>query len=628
MESIHPDDEKRVELKGFGEYLHFLRAEFRTFEWLFKEFTTSEIRRHAVWMLICLALATACITVQPLIVAWAMNSLAAKEFSAVILAIAAFGLCALVHHAFFTLEGVEHEWVLGLAMCRLDERITELLFSKTLGQHERHGSSLNYASIDKGKWKAVGFMDILVFQGIPATVTALCCLVLLCIMSPLFGLCASVLSALFYVWSLWLNYRVVSTMNPIEREFRRINRVRIERWEKVQRVVTNGRSRAEIKQMSQAMEKNMAKDRAFWIWLIRQFNIRTFLLQRTLVIGALAWGSYEVYRGDWELGFVFPLVMWAEGLNSSLLTLSMVERMIGRDIVPVQLMTEALSLKPSFDVYEGIELVRNGPLKVRFSDLSYSYRDDKGEEHPVLRNISLLINPGEKLALLGPSGAGKTTLMKLLLRFDDPKKGAVLVNDRPLWEYGMPSYMRQVGYIPQQASIFDSTIGENLLYGVHGKQRFSLRDNDHEKLWELMRTLKIDFGRRLTHGLDTLVGHHGLKLSGGQSQRVMIGAAVAKNPRLMVIDEATSSLDSTTEREVQGGLEEALAHGTTALIVAHRLSTVRTLCDRFAVLRPLEELKDGEPQVEAVASSFEELAKCSPTFRRLAKDQGVIVNGL
>ena len=147
------------------------------------------------------------------------------------------------------------------------------------------------------------------------------------------------------------------------------------------------------------------------------------------------------------------------------------------------------------------------------------------------------------------------------------------------------------------------------------------------KLWQLMQSLKIDFGARLHNGLNTLVGRHGLKLSGGQAQRVMIGAAVAKQPRLMVIDEATSSLDSTTEREVQEGLAEALKEGVTALIVAHRLSTVRNLCDRFVVMRPLEGLQDGESQIEAVASSFEELAKISPTFRQLAEDQGVYIEG-
>ena len=144
-----------------------------------------------------------------------------------------------------------------------------------------------------------------------------------------------------------------------------------------------------------------------------------------------------------------------------------------------------------------------------------------------------------------------------------------------------------------------------------------------EEVWGLMRLLEIDFGQRLDKGLDTKVGKHGLKLSGGQAQRLMIGAAVIGKPWFMVIDEATSSLDSTTERKVQRGLSKILSGNTSALIVAHRLSTVRHLCTKFVVLRPAEQVKEGESQVEAIASSFEELYLCSPTFRSLADDQEI-----
>jgi ATP-binding cassette subfamily B protein len=286
-------------------------------------------------------------------------------------------------------------------------------------------------------------------------------------------------------------------------------------------------------------------------------------------------------------------------------------------------MIEALDLPPSFDVHAGERLHRNGPLMVEFRNISYAYGEAGSPSHKVLHDFNLTIREGEKVALIGPSGAGKTTVMKLLLRFDDPCKGNIRINRKPLKRLLLKSYMEQIGYIPQQAMIFDSTLGENVLYGASKDERCTLTENSHEKLWDLMRSLKIDFGTRLSNGLDTLVGRHGLKLSGGQAQRVMIGAAVAKKPRLMVIDEATSNLDSTTEKEVQEGLSKALEGGVTALIVAHRLSTVRNLCTRFVVLKPIETLSAGERQIEAVAGSFEELYAISPTFRQLADDQGV-----
>ncbi|HSD12433.1 MAG TPA: ATP-binding cassette domain-containing protein, partial [Patescibacteria group bacterium] len=186
----------------------------------------------------------------------------------------------------------------------------------------------------------------------------------------------------------------------------------------------------------------------------------------------------------------------------------------------------------------------------------------------------------------------------------------------------LASWTRLVGYIPQQAQVLDGTLRYNLLYGLPEKERGAVTD---EELWDVMRKLQIDFGERLTEGLDTVVGRRGIKLSGGQAQRLMIGAAVLKRPRFMIIDEATSSLDSTTEKAVQEGLAKVLPKETSALIITHRLSTVRSLCTKFIVLRTAEAVADGTPQVEAVAGSFEELYAVSPTFRRLADDQGVHV---
>ncbi|HBP00083.1 TPA: hypothetical protein DD617_02755 [Candidatus Uhrbacteria bacterium] len=163
-------------------------------------------------------------------------------------------------------------------------------------------------------------------------------------------------------------------------------------------------------------------------------------------------------------------------------------------------------------------------------------------------------------------------------------------------------------------------MASNLLYGVQSERQSQVTEND---LWKVVKRLQIHFGKRLTHGLQTRVGRHGLKLSGGQAQRLMIGAAAAREPRFMIIDEATSSLDSTTERQVQQGLAEVLGEGMGALIIAHRLSTVRDLCGKFVVLRPIDGVQGEEAQIEAVASSFEELYLLSSTFRQLADDQGI-----
>jgi ATP-binding cassette subfamily B protein len=245
------------------------------------------------------------------------------------------------------------------------------------------------------------------------------------------------------------------------------------------------------------------------------------------------------------------------------------------------------------------------------------------EAPAALTRVSFAIEPGEKVALLGASGAGKTTVMRKLLRFDDPTSGCVLVDGIDLRTIRQTSWRQGIGYIPQQAQVFDGSIRYNLTYRLSPEERARVTDAD---LWKLMQLLQIAFKDRLTQGLDTIVGKNGIKLSGGQAQRLMIGAAVIKRPWLLVVDEATSSLDSATEHEVQAGLATVLSgSATSALIVAHRLSTVRHLCTKFVVLKAANEVPGGESQVEAIASSFEVLYRESPTFRRLADYQGVAV---
>jgi ABC-type multidrug transport system fused ATPase/permease subunit len=241
---------------------------------------------------------------------------------------------------------------------------------------------------------------------------------------------------------------------------------------------------------------------------------------------------------------------------------------------------------------------------------------DNKDSIPTLESVSFTIEPGEKVALIGPSGAGKSTIMKLLLRYMDPTEGRILIDGVDLQHVDLGTWLTQIGYVAQQFEVFDGTIRYNLTYGLGEERKKSITDDD---IWKIMRTLQIDFGDRLINGLDTRIGFNGIKLSGGQNQRLMIGAAALKEPRFMIIDEATSSLDATTERLVQDGLEKVLVN-CGALIVTHRLNTVRRICDRFILL---DRVEGSGGTIHAVADSFEELAEISPAFRRLAEDQGI-----
>jgi ABC-type multidrug transport system fused ATPase/permease subunit len=201
--------------------------------------------------------------------------------------------------------------------------------------------------------------------------------------------------------------------------------------------------------------------------------------------------------------------------------------------------------------------------KVRFEDVEFAYEPGK----PVLHGISFLAKPGTVTALVGSSGSGKSTIISLLCAFHTPTRGRVLVDEIDLSWVNLNTYRSQLGVVLQDSFLFDGTIRENIL--------FSRPDATEEQFLFACRTARVDeFAERYPDGYDTIVGERGVKLSGGQRQRLSIARALLAEPRILILDEATSSLDSESEAMIQAGLNQ-LMQGRTTFVIAHRLSTIR-----------------------------------------------------
>ena len=199
---------------------------------------------------------------------------------------------------------------------------------------------------------------------------------------------------------------------------------------------------------------------------------------------------------------------------------------------------------------------------ITFENVSFHYRPDR----PIVKNLNLTISPGEKVAIVGASGAGKSTLVKLLFRFYDPSEGRIVIDGQDIRNICQHSLRRVIGIVPQDTVLFNQSIFENIRYGNP-----QASDAEVEQAIELAH-LK-DFINELPEGAATTVGERGLKLSGGEKQRVAIARTILKRPPILVFDEATSSLDSTSERSILSALQE-ISQGHTSLVIAHRLSTI------------------------------------------------------
>tara|TARA_R110000737_G_scaffold335311_2_gene354036 strand:- start:127 stop:1785 length:1659 start_codon:yes stop_codon:yes gene_type:complete len=298
------------------------------------------------------------------------------------------------------------------------------------------------------------------------------------------------------------------------------------------------------------------------------------------IVAVIWYGATLVSAGDMSVGDLVSFVLYTTFIGGSIAGLGdiygQVQKAIGSSERVLEILNEATEKQT------GTAFLGRMKGSIRFDKVSFHY--PTRPEYRVLNELSLHAEPGEKIALAGHSGAGKSTIIQLLLKFYEVGSGSILLDDKSITDWDPQGLRKNIGMVPQEVLLFGGSIRENIRYAKPDA-------SDEELLQAAKQANALEFIDKFPEGLDTLVGERGIKLSGGQRQRIAIARAILKDPAILILDEATSSLDAETESLVQEALDK-LMKGRTTIIIAHRLSTIRKV-DRIYVIKDGQVIEEG-----------------------------------
>ncbi|MFC1567127.1 ABC transporter ATP-binding protein [bacterium] len=291
-------------------------------------------------------------------------------------------------------------------------------------------------------------------------------------------------------------------------------------------------------------------------------------------------GGYQVVEGPMTQGDFFAFIGAIVSLYNPVRSLSNLNNTIQQSLAASERVFRILDIKPTIIECENPITLEKLNDKIEYKNVNFCYVDGI----KVLNNINLSIKKGEMIALVGPSGGGKSTLINVLPRFYDINSGEILIDGKSVKDISISSLRKRISIVTQEISLFNESVRENISFGDINA--------DFGKIIEASKIAHADeFIEKMPDKYDTIVGEHGIKLSGGQRQRISIARAILKDPDILILDEATSALDSESERFIQAALEK-LVHNKTMLVVAHRLSTIRQ-ADRVVVIDKGEIVEQG-----------------------------------
>ncbi len=401
---------------------------------------------------------------------------------------------------------------------------------------------------------------------------------------------------------------VILLMLPVMNQSRKIGRVRQDELAKFTSDSTDVLGEVRLVKSSNGEEHELAKgnrriDNLYHVGrkeaLINSVTQPiTNMLMMIMFLGILGYGAIRVMNGAMTMGALVSFLMYLFQIISPVVVISQLFNNMAKTSGATERIQQILTEPEEFVADKAEKDIASAPLK--FENVDFAYEEGK----PVLRDVSFETKPNAVVAFAGPSGGGKSTIFSLIERFYQPTGGEILIGEENIENVDLAKWREQIGLVSQDAAVMPGTIRDNLTYGLR-------REVSDEELWDALRMAYADgFVSEMEDQLETEIGERGIKLSGGQRQRIAIARAFLRDPKILMLDEATASLDAESEATVQKALGD-LMQGRTTLVIAHRLSTIVD-ADKIYFI---------ENGTVSGAGTHQELLKTTPLYAQYVKDQ-------
>ncbi|MEE9351316.1 MAG: ABC transporter ATP-binding protein/permease [Thiotrichaceae bacterium] len=545
-----------------------------------------DYRGRALFALACLVLSKVANVGVPVTLKAIVDYLEGHQEQMLVLPVAlllAYGALRLSSSLFNELRDTIFAKVRYHVMRRLSTRVLSHLHDLSLRFHLDRKTGAISRDLERGTRSVGTIMNFMVFSIIPVLVEfTLVAVVLLSQYAPIFtlvtfGTVAIYMTFTFFITEWRMEYR--HEMNRLDSE---ANTHAIDSLINYETVKYFNNEKQELERVDSTLEQweSVAVKSQSTMSLLNFGQASIIAIGVTII---MFFAANSVTQGEMSIGDLVMVNAFMLQLFIPLGMLGIIYRQIKYTLADMDLVFKLLDKKPEVTDIEDANDLKVTKGKVEFKAVNFAYQP----ERPILKNLSFAIEPGQTVAIVGHSGAGKSTISRLLFRFYDITGGGILIDDQDISKASQASLRQAIGIVPQDTILFNDTIFYNLNYGNLNASR-----EEVEKVAD-MAHIK-DFIESLPDGWETLVGERGLKLSGGEKQRVAIARALLKKPSILIFDEATSSLDSATEQAIQDTLQ-SISDQHTTLVIAHRLSTIVD-ADQILVLDHGELIEQGAHQ--------------------------------